>query len=1336
MSLSAHCFSLLLAVACFVSQISPHAQAAPASKPNIIVILADDLGWPDLGIMGATDFPTPHIDSLATNGVRFLNGYVSSPICSPSRAGFITGRYQERFGHEINPGPQLERNPIFGVPLTQEIIGNRLKDLGYATGWIGKSHLGGAPEYHPLQRGFDQFFGFIEGHHDYIYPYDDDHDPIMAGATSTGPTNANETAYLTTAFQRECVNFIRSHTNQPFFLYAPFNAIHFPLQAETNHFAGLNTNLYSTVPRYIAAAMMRALDNAVGDILTNLTQLNLLTNTLIFFTSDNGAPAPTGLDRNGSVNFPLRGYKGSLYEGGVRVPFLVQWAGQIPPRVDSNTVVSTLDIVPTCIAAGGGTIQPAWKLDGQNLIPFLKQQSAQSTRDLFWRLETAGGDGIPPGPGAIRSGDWKMVKPSRGSNWELYDLATDISEATNVASAFPEIVQQLIATFDAWDAQNARPLWDFNTTNYLTPEFIREDIRVGSVHVSYRVPEFLPGSNKVAFQNSAGEIWIGEIDPKTGGFVSATGQDQQVDTRFSTFDRLSWGLSTNGPALFYSKITAGQGSQIWRARAADNFVPDPLLTSPSGFAPRASQNPNDPSVYINFIADGLSDTNAWFNETDPGAISLLARAIPATVNSCWIPNGRNLVYAGYPTPQSTVSQLIHLDTATGLANLITTGPENKTDARAFLAAELDGEVLYVAITARTNLNFYRALPDGTFSNVVSIAFPPNAPMPDIYSLETLPGGRSYNGTSYFCFTAARNGDPGDTSIWLLSLGPDWNHLIRRVDNDPLDSGVPSQAGRHDPKFVIGESELFIFYSLGYGDNVQLRRARTGIKPGDFRGEPTGFTELQYTRDFTAGSPDPTGRAMNNTETTALVAHNGWLFAGEGSHMATPYPTNAAAIPTNWSGAQILVKTSSFAPWRVDYTATNKLDPFPIHRRVEAIKSLQLSTPAGLSNFIVASMSDITSTGALAASVRFRAPDGEWKHSHVTTASEEAYPTAFASHTVGNNRIIFAGLSNGQIHRGSYNANTTNLVWNTAHELRIPGAGITSFAETSGNLYAATGLAQSDAGELVQGGIYIRADSTAEWFPVYRPPYPTNVYARPAQDFLIRGLTAAPAPNGDSREVLLFARWPGVIEHIDPINDYAAITELDLRDFFARNLAAETLRESAITAAYTGFTAATNPVTGAPIHIVGVWLKTANSAPESHFLVRHLDATYELAVIPNAIVGTELRATRAIAISPFAEDGGAVFYFGGYDTGGQESHNTAWIERGDWFRWPSLTISRPNPPEWQLTWPAASEDWLLESTTSILSNWQTVGEFTTRSTTENAISVSVPDPTAFYRLRRP
>lgn len=187
--------------------------SAATPKPNIIVILADDLGWPDLGVQGATDIRTPHINSLATNGVRFRNGYVTSPLCSPSRAGLMTGRCQQRFGHEMNPGPLLETNSIFGLPLTETTLGNRLKLLGYATGWIGKSHLGGAPEYHPRQRGFDEFFGFIEGHHNYINPGipTNQPDPIVRGTTPEPETN-----YLTTAFSREITNYISRHAAEPF----------------------------------------------------------------------------------------------------------------------------------------------------------------------------------------------------------------------------------------------------------------------------------------------------------------------------------------------------------------------------------------------------------------------------------------------------------------------------------------------------------------------------------------------------------------------------------------------------------------------------------------------------------------------------------------------------------------------------------------------------------------------------------------------------------------------------------------------------------------------------------------------------------------------------------------------------------------------------------------------------------------------------------------------------------------------------------------------------------------------------------------------------------------
>ncbi|MBI2929655.1 MAG: sulfatase-like hydrolase/transferase [Verrucomicrobia bacterium] len=351
--------------------------AAPAPKPNVIVILADDLGWHDLGVQGATDIKTPNIDSLARGGIRFTSGYVTSPLCSPSRAGLITGRCQQRFGYEMNPGPLLERDPQFGLPLTETTMGDRMRSLRYDTGWIGKSHLGGVTNlYHPLKRGFDEFFGFIEGHHEYFKPGipTTQRDPILRGFTPEPEAN-----YLTSAFAREMVDYIDRHAAEPFFLYAPFNAVHFPLEAPPALLGRFDPAQFADLTRYTNAVMLAALDDAVGAILTKLRALNLETNTLIFFASDNGAPGPNGVDKNGSRNTPLRGYKGDLYEGGIRVPVLMQWKGHLPADTVVDTPVSTLDILPTAVAAAGGSAPAAWQLDGVNLLPFLLGQTTTPT---------------------------------------------------------------------------------------------------------------------------------------------------------------------------------------------------------------------------------------------------------------------------------------------------------------------------------------------------------------------------------------------------------------------------------------------------------------------------------------------------------------------------------------------------------------------------------------------------------------------------------------------------------------------------------------------------------------------------------------------------------------------------------------------------------------------------------------------------------------------------------------------------------------------------------------------------------------------------------------------
>ncbi len=419
--------------------LAPFAASAQTRKPNIVLLVADDLGFAEIGVHGCKDIPTPHIDSIAKSGVRFSNGYVSCPVCSPTRAGLLTGRYQQRFGHEFNPGPANQASGDFGLPLSETTLANRLKDLGYATGMVGKWHLGYRPEYLPLKRGFDEFFGFPGGAHSYLDWKDRGREgnPVMRGDTVV-----EENTYLTDAFAREAAAFIEKHRSRPFFLYVPFNAVHAPLEAihkYQDRFAAI-----SDPKRRTYAAMMSAMDDAIGAILGKLRQHNIEDDTLVFFVSDNGGPTV----QTTSSNHPLRGYKGQVYEGGIHVPFLVQWKRRLPKGVVYDNPVIALDILPTAVAAAGGT--PAANLDGVNLLPYLTGQNKAAPHEaLYWRF----------GPQwAVRKGDWKLLSAAQGSA-ELYNLAEDLSEKSNLASSQPAKAKELQAAYDAWNAKNIPAKW-------------------------------------------------------------------------------------------------------------------------------------------------------------------------------------------------------------------------------------------------------------------------------------------------------------------------------------------------------------------------------------------------------------------------------------------------------------------------------------------------------------------------------------------------------------------------------------------------------------------------------------------------------------------------------------------------------------------------------------------------------------------------------------------------------------------------------------------------------------------------------------------------------------
>ena len=418
------------------------AQAGEAARrPNVLVILADDQGYADLGVQGCKDIPTPNIDSLARNGIRCTSGYVSGPYCSPTRAGLMTGRYQQRYGHEFNPGPAATAAVDFGLPLGETTLADRLKAAGYATALVGKWHLGFAERFHPQKRGFQQYFGFLGGAHSYLDWEADATNPILRG---TAPVV--EPTYLTDAFGREAVAYLERHKQErkPFFLYLAFNAVHMPLQATEKHLERFRS--IADPRRRTYAAMTAAMDDAVGRVLTALREAGQEQNTLIFYVSDNGGPPA-----NASNNFPLRGYKAQTLEGGIRVPWIVQWKGHLPAGKTYDQPVIQLDVHATALAAAGVPITPEMKLDGVNLLPYLQGKNSEPPHQaLYWRFGRQM---------AIRMGDWKLVRHSQSDALELYNLKDDVGESKDLAKDNPDKLKELQAAWDQWDSTLVAPRW-------------------------------------------------------------------------------------------------------------------------------------------------------------------------------------------------------------------------------------------------------------------------------------------------------------------------------------------------------------------------------------------------------------------------------------------------------------------------------------------------------------------------------------------------------------------------------------------------------------------------------------------------------------------------------------------------------------------------------------------------------------------------------------------------------------------------------------------------------------------------------------------------------------
>ncbi len=421
------------------------AAAGAQRKPNIIVILADDLGSADAGFMGSKDIPTPNLDRLARSGVRFTQGYVSHPFCSPTRAGLMTGRYQQRFGHENNPRYD-PRDEMSGLPASEITLPQALKDAGYATGHVGKWHLGAAPKHHPMKRGFKESFGFIGGGHDYFKAGDGSEKREYFIPIQRDGKTVVETEYLTDAFSREAEAFVRRHAKDPFFLYLAYNAPHTPLQATEPYLDRVASIADEKRRKY--AAMTVAVDDGVGRLMNTLAELKLEDDTLVFFLSDNGGPSLVTNASNGI----LRGQKGQLYEGGIRVPFTMTWKGHVPAAVECGHPVISLDIAPTALAAAG--VKPPLGVDGVNLLahfPMNKKNETPPHGRLYWR---AGGGA----QFAVREDRYKWYwTPERGG--ELYDLQVDAGETNDLKDKMPDLAAHMEKLRADWNKELMPPVF-------------------------------------------------------------------------------------------------------------------------------------------------------------------------------------------------------------------------------------------------------------------------------------------------------------------------------------------------------------------------------------------------------------------------------------------------------------------------------------------------------------------------------------------------------------------------------------------------------------------------------------------------------------------------------------------------------------------------------------------------------------------------------------------------------------------------------------------------------------------------------------------------------------
>ena len=375
------------------------------SKPNILIILADDAGYSDFGFMGSDEIKTPNLDKLASDGVTFNNAYVSASVCSPSRAGLLTGMYQQRFGHECN----LDSDVNNSFDPNQITIAEALKTKGYRTGLIGKWHLGDKKQNHPLNNGFDYFWGFISGARNYFYnPSEESRNSIRNVVENNSPTKFD--GYLTDVLGDKAVDFIEKNhqSNSPFFLFLSFNAPHTPMQAKKEVLEKFKDN-----PRKVYASMMWSMDEAIGSVINELKENGQYNNTIIYFLSDNGATS----SKSSSSPFPFKGWKGNQYEGGIKTPMIMTWKNKIKPNTQFNGFISSLDIFKTSLEVSNVDKSSMKNADGKNIMISLNNKTIEN-EDLFWRKDKMA---------TVRSGNYKLIRLNDTST-VLYNIKKNYYE--------------------------------------------------------------------------------------------------------------------------------------------------------------------------------------------------------------------------------------------------------------------------------------------------------------------------------------------------------------------------------------------------------------------------------------------------------------------------------------------------------------------------------------------------------------------------------------------------------------------------------------------------------------------------------------------------------------------------------------------------------------------------------------------------------------------------------------------------------------------------------------------------------------------------------------------